>query len=103
MRSVLLWVAAALASSAAWASPAQDMQLLEAAKAQDPETALYALQQGAAARAMEADGTTVLHYAAHFGSAALTQALLRAKADPNARNEFGSTPLSEAASLGDAK
>ncbi len=41
-------------------------QLFEALQAQDPETALYALTQGADAKAREADGTTPLHYAAHY-------------------------------------
>lgn len=93
----------ALSCNTARATPQQDVQLLQAAAAQDPETALYALSAGADARATEADGTTALHYAAHFGDLLLTQALLKAKADPNARNEFASTPLAEAAVLGDAK
>jgi ankyrin repeat protein len=43
-----------------------------------------------------------LHYAAHYADARLVAALLKARADPNARNEFGSTPLAEAAMTGDA-
>ena len=92
----------ALAAAVAVAGPQQDAQLLQAAAAQDPETALYALSAGADARAAEPDGTTALHYAAHHGDQRLVDALLRAKADPNARNEYGSTPLAEAAVLGDA-
>ncbi len=34
---------------------------------------------------------------------ALVAALLKAKADPNARNEFGTTPLAEAATTGNAE
>ncbi|MCC6631142.1 MAG: ankyrin repeat domain-containing protein [Gammaproteobacteria bacterium] len=90
------------------AAPAADQaaataQLFEALKAQDPETALYALSAGADAKAREADGTTPLHYAAHMGDARLITELLKAKADPNARNEFGSLPLAEAATTGSAE
>ena len=102
-----VWLAAVLCGASvcapAWADVATDAQLLESASSQDAETALYALSQGANARATQPDGTTALHYAAHFGNAALTAALLKAKVDPNAVNEFGATPLGEAAIIGDAK
>jgi ankyrin repeat protein len=82
---------------------AANAQLFQALKAQDPETARYALGEGADAKAREADGTTPLHYAAHMADAPLIMALLKAKADPNARNEFGSLPLAEAATTGNAE
>ena len=87
---------------AAESPTALNAQLFEALKAQDPETALYALTEGADARAHEPDGTTPLHYAAHFADTRLIAALLKAKADPNARNEFGAMPLAEAATTGNA-
>jgi uncharacterized protein len=93
----------AAAASAATADAGAQRQLFEAVKAQDPETALYAIQQGADVRATEPDGTTALHYAAHAGDATLVAALLRARADPDARNEFGATPLQEAAAMGHAE
>lgn len=98
-----LLVAQAVLALSAWAGPAQDAQLLDAARSQDPETALYALQQGADPRAREADGTTALHYASHYGLLPLAEALLKRKADPNARNDYGSMPLAEAADTGDAR
>jgi ankyrin repeat protein len=78
-------------------------QLFAALQAQDPETALYALKQGADANAREPDGTTPLHYAAHYADITLINALLKAKANPNARNDFGSMPLAEAAATGNAQ
>jgi uncharacterized protein len=100
----ILWLALA-APMLAWSAGQDDAnrQLFEALKAQDPETALYALGQGADARAHEPDGTTPLHYAAHFADVRLIGALLKAKADPDARNEFGTTPLAEAATNGSAE
>jgi ankyrin repeat protein len=54
----------------------------------------------ALAFAVEPDGTTPLHWAAHDGDAQKVDALIRAHADVNARNRFGSTPLYEAALTG---
>jgi ankyrin repeat protein len=93
---------AACALAAAADRTALDQQLFEALKAQDPETALYALSQGADPKAREPDGTTPLHYAAHFADLRLMGALVKAGADPDARNEFGSMPLAEAAATGNA-
>jgi ankyrin repeat protein len=94
---------APLSVTPARAGLAEDAQLLEAARSQDPETALYALKQGANPRAKEVDGTTALHYAAHYALAPLVEALLQDKADPNARNDYGTMPLAEAAAIGDAR
>ncbi len=44
-----------------------------------------------------ADGTSALHWAVYHGDANLVARLLAAGADANARNDYGSTPMSEAA------
>jgi ankyrin repeat protein len=88
---------------AASAGEDANAQLFAALKAQDPETALYALSAGADAMAREPDGTTPLHYAAHYADTGLIAALLKAKADPNAVNDFGAKPLAEAATTGNAE
>ena len=49
--------------------------------------------------APEADGTTALHWAVQQGDLDLVQRLIRAGANVKARNDFGSTPMSEAAVL----
>ena len=98
----LLWLALLPALSMAAAQDA-NRQLFAALQAQDPETALYALKQGADANAREPDGTTPLHYAAHYADITLINALLKARANPNARNDFGSMPLAEAATTGNAQ
>lgn len=80
----------------------RNRELFDALRAQDAETALYLLKAGADARAREPDGTTPLHYAAHYADTRLIEALLKAKADPDAENDFGSRPLALAATSGHA-
>jgi uncharacterized protein len=76
--------------------------LLDAVRAQDGQAARQLLDGGADAREAAPDGTTVLHWAIHFGDADLAQRLLKAGADARASNDYGATPMSEAATLGDA-
>ena len=66
---------------------------------------LAAMQANAAdaSSSVDADGTTPLHWAAHDGDLAKVDALIRARADVNARNRFGSTPLYEAALAGNTE
>ncbi len=98
-----LWLALVPAMALAAGRDDANQQLFTALQSQDPETALYALSQGADANAHEPDGTTPLHYAAHYADIRLINALLKAKADPNARNDFGAMPLAEAATTGNAE
>ena len=51
----------------------------------------------------QADGTTALHWAVHWNDVESARLLLRAGANPMARNRFGATPLSEAALSGSAE
>src|SRR6478736_8000661 len=76
--------------------------LLDAASTDDRPAAMQALDGGADVRAKLQDGTTALHYAAHFGNLELAQRLLKAGAVVDARNDYGSTPMQEAAERGDA-
>jgi uncharacterized protein len=60
------------------------------------------LKQHAAVSAAQPDGTTALHWAAHWNDSATVGLLLKAGADAKAVNHYGATPLSEAAALGNA-
>ena len=60
------------------------------------------LAQHAAVNAAQPDGTTALHWAAHWNDAEAVGLLLNAGANAKAANRYGATPLSEAAALGNA-
>jgi ankyrin repeat protein len=74
-----------------------DTSLSQAIKDGDRQTALALLSKNTNVNTPELDGTTALHWAAHFADADMVDRLLKAGADAKARNQFGSTPLSEAA------
>jgi ankyrin repeat protein len=92
----LVWTAAPTLAREDWTP------LLEAARNADHETAIALVRDGADVDALEADGTSALHWAAHFGDALLVQALLAAGADAAVANRYGMTPLHLAAVAGDA-
>ena len=71
--------------------------LLAAARNADHQTAMALVREGADVDAVEGDGTSALHWAAHFGDAELLRALLAAGADATAANRYGMTPLQIAA------
>jgi len=60
------------------------------------------LKQHADANASQPDGTTALHWAAHWNDSEAVALLLQAGANAKAVNRYGTTPLSEAASVGNA-
>jgi ankyrin repeat protein len=71
--------------------------LVEAVKAGDRAAALAMLAQRVDVNPPEADATTALHWAVQQNDVELVDRLLRAGARVNARNDYGSTPMSEAA------
>lgn len=76
--------------------------LMDAARKGQSDVAAFMLRSDkSAATDKMADGTTVLHWAVHNGDLDLVKALIKAKADVNAVNDYGATPLSEASVLAD--
>lgn len=76
--------------------------LLEAARTADHRAAVELVRHGADVNAKEIDGSSALHWAAHFGDVELALALLAAGADAAAANRYGMTPVQLAAVNGDA-
>ena len=100
-RSCLL--TALLCASPMLAAHARDdlPPLLAAARSADHDAAMALVRDRVDVGAVEADGTSALHWAAHFGDAELVRALLAAGADATAANRYGMTPLQAAAVEGD--
>jgi ankyrin repeat protein len=71
-------------------------------RTRDATTALAAIEDGVDVNAAGPDGTTALHWAVYNDDVQLVQRLIRARARVDARNEFGSTPIAEAANVGNA-
>ena len=76
--------------------------LLDAVKSKDKDSIRTLLRQGADVKTPEPDGTTALHWAAHWNDLETADLLIRAGADVRAANRYGATPLSEAAGNGGA-
>ena len=67
--------------------------LIDAVKAGNTETVRALVAKRADVNTAEADGTTALHWAAHFDNLAAADLLIRAGANVKAANRYGATPL----------
>lgn len=90
----------AMLSVAAFAATNGNTALVDAVKNQDADAVRILLKQHVDVNAPEADGTTALHWAAHWGDLATVDALLSDGASAIAINRYGATPLSEAVRIG---
>src|SRR5207248_11243992 len=97
-----LSVLAALLCAAQVASSAAMPSAADAAQQRDKEAVRALIKQRADVNAAQPDGTTALHWAAHWNDAELVDMLLRAGANAKAVNRYGATPLSEAVTSGSA-
>lgn len=80
-------------------------RLLEAASVNDTDNAMAALsdpERTIDVNESAADGTTALHWAVYHENLALVERLIDAGARVDVVNEFGSTPMAEAATTGNA-
>src|SRR5262245_33499585 len=73
-----------------------------AAQNRDMTTVRSLIRQRADVNTAQPDGTTALHWAAHWNDLETVNLLLRAGANVNATNRYGTTPLSEAVVIGNA-
>ena len=67
------------------------------------KAALDRIRAGADVNDAQPDGTRAIHWAVHHVDYEVLAALIAKKANPNVRNEFGSTPIAQAAALGDTR
>jgi ankyrin repeat protein len=89
---------------AMFAAPAaaEDLRLVQAARAAEQKQAIALLDGGADPNQRSADATTALHWATKNHDALLVDRLLRAGAKPNAENRYGVTPIALACESGTA-
>jgi ankyrin repeat protein len=76
--------------------------LVDAVKSGNRTAALALIEQRVNVNAAESDGTTALHWAVHHNDLDLAQRLVRAGANAKTKNDFNATPMSEAATVGNA-
>jgi ankyrin repeat protein len=98
---IAAWVLCSLAA-AGGASAAPDGTLIAAAEGRQHDAALKLIASGTDVRARDVDGTTALHWAAHYADADLVDKLIKAGAEVNVSNDYGSSPMMEAAMIGSA-
>ena len=91
-----------LVGMAAVSGLVQAGNLADAAAGRDFATVRRLIGERANPSEAQADGTTALHWAAHWNDLEAVRALLKAGGDAKAMNRFGATPLSEAAAVGNA-
>src|ERR1035438_10238867 len=84
------------------ASLQADSRLADAAQARENATVRSLLQQKVDVNAPQPDGTTALHWAVREDDLETADLLIRAGANVKAANRFGATPLSLAATNGNA-
>src|SRR5208337_3073653 len=91
-----------LLAGLAGAGYSASLTVAEAVQNRDAASLQALLKQHADANAAQPDGTTALHWAAHWNDSEAVALLLQAGANAKAVNRYGATPLSEAAGLGNA-
>ena len=100
MRAHLFQISFALFGLAAFGATNADVRLVDAVKSGDRAAALAMIAAHADVNTPEVDGTTPLHWAVHRDDAELVQRLVRSGARAEVRNNYGVTPLAEAALVG---
>ena len=91
---------AALTVAPLFAGVVGEASLVDLAKQDNKDAAIALIDKHVDVNTPTSDGTTALAWAAHNGDVDLVDRLLRAGADAKAKNQFGATPMSEAAFLG---
>ena len=81
---------------------ADDLGLVDAARAQDSSSVRALLGRDADVNARSDDGSTALLWAAHWNDVATADLLIRARRQCQRANDFGMTPLSRACTNGSA-
>ena len=101
-RFILAVFCVTAAAAPAWAQALKD-SLASLIQAGNRNAALEKIRAGADVNGPQSDGTRPIHWAVYRVDYELLDALIAKKAKVDVANEFGSTPLAEAAKLADAR
>ncbi len=82
---------------------AQNQSLASLIQAGDRKAALVRIRAGADVNEAQPDGTRPIHWAVYHVDYEILGALIAKKVKVNVTNDFGSTPIAEAANLGDPR
>ena len=85
--------------AAAWGQAS----LVDRVEMRDSAAALAMIDEGVDVNSGGPDGTRALHWAVHHDQLELVRRLLEAGADPSVANDYGATPMSEAAVVGNVE
>jgi ankyrin repeat protein len=88
------------AAAAKPAAGAGNAAIVDAVKRQDKTGTRALIKQRADVNAVDAEGMTALHWAAHWDDLDTVKVLLRAGARAKVANRYGVTPLHEACTVG---
>jgi len=100
---ILSWFVVLIAAAPAIAYGAGSSDAADAAERKDVTALRTLVGKKVNVNAPQADGTTALHWAAHWNDVEAVKLLLRSGANPVTTNRFGASPLSEAATSGNAE
>ncbi|HEY3161869.1 MAG TPA: ankyrin repeat domain-containing protein, partial [Vicinamibacterales bacterium] len=102
MRSTTCFLACLLISAMPAVASAAGADAADAAQRNDIAALRAMVTKRVNVNTAQADGTTALHWAAHWNDVEAVTLLLRAGANAATTNRFGASPLSEAAISGNA-
>ena len=101
MRALATWLSASVLAGVLMCGVAS-AQIADAVEHRDTDAVHALLKQHVNVNTAQPDGSTALHWAAHWNDLETVNLLLRAGANVKVANRYGATPLSEAASVGNA-
>jgi ankyrin repeat protein len=93
MRVRITWMVPLLAAASLAATTARDSRLVEAAAKADAIAVRALIKQGVDVNTPHGDGTTALHWAAHWNDPQIAELLIGAGASVSTPNDLGATPL----------
>jgi ankyrin repeat protein len=101
MKTLCLFIALAI-PCAGYAAAGDVATAANAAQNRDMTALKALLRQRTNVNAAQPDGTTALHWAAHWNDLEAVNLLIKAGANAKAANRYGATPISEAVATGNA-